>query len=185
MNDHNVNFEQIYISYFSAMKRFAKEYVLFEEDAENIIQDVFLDVWEKRDLLPFQINLVAYLFVSIKNRCIDHLRNKIRTEETVNKMQEEYYLTMKIKFDALEEFDQNLFSEKDIERIISNAINSLPEKCRKIFIKSKIEGKKQKEIATELNISINTIETQMGIAYRKLKEELKDYVPLLFFLMLV
>ena len=61
-------------------------------------------------------------------------------------------------------------------------IDSLPERCREIFLKSKIEGKKQKEIAEEMNISINTVETQMGIAYKKLRNELKDYFPLFIFL---
>ena len=59
----------------------------------------------------------------------------------------------------------------------------LPEKCREIFIKSKIEGKKQKDIAAELNISLKTVENQMAIAYKKIKSELKDYLPLLIFLL--
>lgn len=74
-----------------------------------------------------------------------------------------------------------LLSEQDIEKIISEVINSLPEKCREIFIKSKIEGKKQKDIAVEMNISLKTVENQMNIAYKKLKSELKDYLPLLLF----
>ena len=62
-------------------------------------------------------------------------------------------------------------------------VDSLPEKCREIFIKSKIEGKKQKDIAAELNISLKTVENQMDIAYKKIKSELKDYLPLLIFLL--
>lgn len=185
MNETSLDFEQIYITYFSAMKRFAKEYVISEEDAENIVQDVFADIWEKRDLLSFHINLIAYLFMSIKNRCIDHLRSKIRNEEVTNDLQEEFQMAARLKYDALEAFDKNLFSEKDIEKVITNAIDNLPEKCREIFIKSKIEGKKHKEIAAELNVSINTIESQMSIAYRKLKQELKNYAPLLLFLILI
>ena len=88
-----------------------------------------------------------------------------------------------MNLNSLEAFDQNLFSEQDIEKIITRALNSLSDKCREIFIMSKIEGKKQKEIATELNISINTIETQMGIAYKKLRAELKDHLPLLLFIL--
>ena len=75
-----------------------------------------------------------------------------------------------------------MLSEQDIERIITEIIDSLPEKCREIFIKSKIEGKKQKDIAAELNISLKTVENQMNIAYKKIKIELKDYLPLLIFL---
>ena len=161
------------------MKCFAQEYVLSEEDAENIVQDVFTELWEKKELLTYNINLVAFLFTSIKNRCIDHLRHDIVVREAVSQMQEEYQITLKVKLASLELFDQSLLSEQDIEKIISEVINSLPEKCREIFIKSKIEGKKH--IAVEMNISLKTVENQMNIAYKKLKSELKDYLPLLLF----
>ncbi len=124
LSDH---FEEIYVSWFSRMKYFALEYVVSEEDAENIVQDVFTE--------------------------------------------------------SLELFDQSLLSEQDIERIITEVVDSLPKKCREIFIKSKIEGKKQKDIAAELNISLKTVENQMAIAYKKIKSELKDYLPLLIFLL--
>ena len=180
--NNSLNFEEVYLTYFSRMKGFAKEYVLSDADAENIVQDVFMELWEKKNLFPMPINLVAYLFTAIKNRCIDFLRHKVLTKEIADKLQEEHLLTLKMKYHSLEVFDQNIFQENNIEDIINKAINSLPEKCREIFIKSKIEGKKQKDIALELNISINTIETQMGIAYKKLKSELKDYLPLFLFL---
>lgn len=178
----NITFEDIYLSYFSKMKHFAKEYVISDEDAENIVQDVFMELWEKKEMLTMHLNLIAYLFTTIKNRCLNHLRHKSVVQETASQLQEEYIITLRMNLDSLEAFDQNLFSEQDIETVISKALDSLSEKCRKIFIMSKIEGKKQKQIATELNISINTVETQMGIAYKKLRTELKDYLPLFIFL---
>lgn len=177
-----IKFEDIYLSYFSKMKYFAKEYVISEEDAENIVQDVFAELWENREMLNMHMNLIAYLFTSIKNKCLNHLRHKVVVQETASKMQEEYAISLRMNLNSLEAFDHNLFSEEDIEKIISRALSSLSEKCRQIFIMSKIEGKKQKEIATELNISINTVETQMGIAYKKLRTELKDYLPLMLFI---
>ncbi|MDR3217999.1 MAG: RNA polymerase sigma-70 factor [Dysgonamonadaceae bacterium] len=181
-NKHIV-FEEIYLNYFSKMKNFAKEYVLSDEDAENIVQDIFLELWEKREILGMPLNIIAYLFTAIKNRCIDLLRHKILVKEVAEKLQEEHLFTLQMKFYSLEAFDQNLFVEKDIEQIITQAIDALPEKCKAIFIKSKIEGKKQKEIAAELNISVNTIETQMSIAYKKLKLLLKDYFLIFLFLL--
>ena len=177
LEKQHIDFEQIYLSYFSKMKRFAREYVLSDEDAENIVQDVFLDFWEKKELLPLPINILAYLFTSIKNRCIDFLRHKIVQKEVENKMQEEYRLTLQMKYYSLGELDEGIFEKDDVEQLLSKVIDSLPERCREIFLKSKIEGKKQKEIAEEMNISINTVETQMGIAYKKLRNELKDYFP--------
>jgi len=182
--EKHIDFKSVYISYYSRMKHFAKEYVISDEDAENIVQDVFLEVWERRDVLAYHINLAAFLFTSVKNGCIDFLRSKVAEQKAEERMQEEYLLTFQMKYESLEAFDEGFFSEdKDIEKVISDAINSLPEKCREIFIKSKIYGEKQKQIAEELNLSINTIETQMSIAYKKLREELKDYIPLLLFLL--
>lgn len=181
--DKSASFEDIYLTYFSKMKYFAKEYVVSDGEAENIVQDVFLELWEKREALTMHTNLIAFLFTAIKNRCLNYLRHKMIVQDTASQLQEEYLLTLRMNLNSLEAFDQNLFSEQDIEKIITRALNSLPEKCREIFIMNKIEGKKQKDIAAELNISINTIETQMGIAYKKLRVELKDYIPLLLFIL--
>lgn len=179
----DIRFEDIYLSYFSKMKHFAQEYVVLEEDAENIVQDVFTELWEKREMLNMPINLIAYLFTTIKNKCLNHLRHKTIVNETANLLQEEYFITLRMNLNSLEAFDQNLFSEQDIEQIITKALNTLSPKCKEIFIMSKIEGKKQKQIAAELNISINTVETQIGIAYKKLRVELKNYMPLFLFLL--
>lgn len=172
-------FEEIYLQYFSRMKRFAREYVLLDEDAENVLQDVFLDFWMKRELFLSHDNPVAFLYTAVRNRCIDLLRRRMLEQEASNRIQEEYLLTMKINLDSLEALDQHIFYQHGLEEKIDQAIANLPEKCREIFILSKIEGKKQKEIAQMLNISVNTVETQMGIAYRKLKESLKNYYPAL------
>lgn len=174
-------FEKIYVTHYSRMKRFAQEYVIREEDAENIVQDVFVDLWEQNLLLVTHTKLFAYLFTALKNRCIDFLRHKTVVQHTAVKMQDDYTKALQMKFQSLEAFDEQLFTEPDIETIIQNAIENLPEKCREIFILNKIEGKKQKVIAQELNISINTVENQMAIAYKKLKEILKDHIPLLLF----
>jgi RNA polymerase sigma-70 factor (ECF subfamily) len=165
------------------MKHFSCEYTVSEDDAEDIIQDIFLELYEKFDLLENRVNMVAYVFTAIKNRCIDHLRHKIVKQETARRMQEEHFLTLRMKFDSLEILEESLFDEEDMEGVIAKALNTLPERCRNIFIKHKIEGKKQKEIARELNISPKTVENQLTIAYRKLHEELKRF-SLLFLLLL-
>lgn len=181
--EKKIRFEDVYLSYFSKMKYFAKEYVISEEDAENIVQDVFVELWENKEMLNMHMNLIAYLFTTIKNKCLNHLRHKLVVQETANKLQEEYTISLRMNLDSLEVFDNNLFSDHDIEKIISRALDALPEKCRAIFIMSKIEGKKHNEIAQELNISINTVGSQIGIAYKKLRTELKDYLPILLFLL--
>ncbi len=78
LDDSSINskFEEVYLAYFSKMKYFAKEYVLSEGDAENIVQDVFTELWEKKEILTMPVNLVAYLFTATKNKCLNHLRHK-------------------------------------------------------------------------------------------------------------
>lgn len=163
------------------MKSFAREYVLSEKDAEDIVQDIFIELYEK-DKKYDPVNQTAYLFTSIKNRCIDHLRRKKLEQEAANHLQEEYFLTLRMKLDSLEILDLSI-SDREIEKVLEEALQSLPKRCRAIFIKHKIEGEKQKEIAEELKISPKTVENQLTIAYKKLRIALKNYAPLIFLLL--
>jgi RNA polymerase sigma-70 factor (ECF subfamily) len=183
--DKSFDFEEIYLSWFQKLKRFAKEYIISEADAENIVQDVFIELWEKKLFFADRICLTAYLFTSVKNKSLNCLRRRITEQDAADHIRSEYRIALRMNLDSLKFFDHSQFDELDIEEIISKAINSLSEKCRRIFIMSKIEGKKQKDIAAELNISINTVETQMGIAYKKLKQELKNYFPLFMFILIL
>ena len=97
-------------------------------------------------------------------------------------MQSEFDMTLRMKYDSLEILNTNFPDETGIEERLEQALQKLPERCRSIFVMNKLEGKKQQQIASELQISINTVESQMAIAYKKLREELKDCLPLLLFL---
>lgn len=178
-----LKFESVYVAHYSRMKRFAREYVVRDEDAENIVQDVFMDLWEKNLLLNTHSNLFSFLFTSVKNRCVDFLRRATVAKRASDYLQQEHDSLLELKLCSLESFDNMIFDEANLESVVQCAIDSLPEKCRQIFILSKIEGKKQRVIAEELNISINTVENQMAIANKKLKEMLKEFVPLLFSLL--
>jgi len=181
------NFERVYMSHFPGMVRFACEYVVSKEEAENIVQDAFTDLWDKRRGSLADIkHLQASLFVGIRNRCIDFLRRQIVAREAEDAMQEIFLLDRRMRFDSLEAFDQNILDADDnIEDVVMKAIDALPEKCREIFIKNKLEGKKQKDIADELNISVNTVESQMAIAYKKLRQVLQDYLPVLAYIIII
>jgi len=181
INDRN--FEEIYLNYFPRLLRFAQEYVLNKEDAENIIQDVFMTLWERRNDLKIHISLASYMFILIKNRCIDHLRRLKHAELGKRQMQEHFTNELQMKLYSLEALNQSSISDSDIEQLIISAIDSLPPKCREIFILSKINGKKYREIAAQLCISESTVENQMSIALRKLRRHLKDYMPVFQFLM--
>lgn len=172
------SFEKIYKLYYPKMFAFAKNYIQANEDAENVVQDVFVVLWEKKDELELSCTLTTYLFTLVKNRCLNYLRHKLIEEEFNTQMKEE----LGFKLYALESLEYSYPSEKELQAVIQRALDALPERCREVFIKSRIEGLKYKEISEELGISVNTVENHIVIALKKLRVALKDYLPLLLFL---
>ena len=140
MNYIQSDFERIYKLYYPKMFGFAKNYVLANEDAENIVQDVFLVLWEKKDELEITYTLTTYLFTLVKNRCLNFLRHKLIEEEYNIQMKEE----LGFKLYALESLDYSYQSETELQEVVKRALDTLPERCREIFIKSRIEGLKYK-----------------------------------------
>ncbi len=178
-----MKFEKFYINWYSRAKNFCIQYVGEKEDAENIIQGVFTDMYEKWDQLSGEDKLPAYLFSAIKNSSLNFLRQRLQQEKAKAQIQRDVMFDLRVNYDALQELNTNFPNEEDINRMLYQAINALPERCRKIFTMRKIDGMSQKEVAQALGISVNTIEVQMQIAYRKLREQLKNYVPMLIFLL--
>ncbi len=140
-----MEFREFYTTWYSRLKHFAREYVISGDDAEDIVQEVFTDIYEKYDTLTNHTNLIAYTFTAIRNRCIDLLRKRIVEQESARHLQEEHLLTLRMKFNSLEVLDDGLFKDDTLEQVIEQALNTLPEKCRIIFIKHKIEGKNNRK----------------------------------------
>ena len=161
------DFDRIYNIYYPKLVRFANTYLLSFSDSENIVQDIFLRLWENRDQIPCSGNINAYLFTVVKNRCVDTLRT-VKKERFCNLSGIEQQ-ELNLKLYALEAFDENGFTLSELERIIQEAILSLPDRCREIFLLSRMEGLTYKEISERLEISTNTIEGQMSAALRKLR----------------
>ena len=168
------DYSKIYAIYFPKLVRFSQTYLHTQEDAENLVQDIFLYLWENREQIPLLGNMNAYLFTVVKNRCIDFLRRQAKNDEKKRSLSELEEKELQFKLYS--------FSVADIEHLISQAVDSLPARCKEIFILSRIEGLRHKEISERLNISVNTIESQIAIALKKLKVALKDYMPLFIFI---
>lgn len=168
-----MSFSELYLTYYPKLVRFAKEFVMLEEDAENITQDVFTALWERREYLDCIENMNAYLFRLVRNRCLDYLKHKIFEQRYIENIQTHYIIELNLKLQSLDRFDASDFSEeKDTAILVRAAINSLPKRCRDIFLLSRVEGLKYKEISERLGISVNTVECQMGIALKKLRMKL-------------
>lgn len=131
--------------------------------ARSLVQQVFVDLWTKRNQISIKQSVKAYLYNAVKNKAIDHLRKHKQT--TPFSEHEE-----KIK---IQPFKDPVQEAEELGRI-NEAINSLPPKCKEIFMLCKFEDLKYKQIAEKLNISIKTVEMQMGIALKKLRAKLTD-----------
>jgi len=146
-------YEKLFRQYYKPLIRFAYRYVYDETIAENVIHDVFLYLWNERDRLDFAINIKAYLYNAVKNRCLKYIRSK----EIENK-----YKILNIAIDKENINPENILMNKELEVAISDTLNKLPQKRREIFVMNRFDRLTYSEIASILNISIKTVETQMS-----------------------
>ena len=168
-----MSFSELYLMYYPKLVRFAKEFVVLEEDAENITQDVFTDLWERRDAIDHIENVNAYLFRLVRNRCLDYLKHKVFEQKYAENVQASFEIELNLKLQSLDRIDVSaIFEGNEKERLVRDAINSLPKRCRDIFLLSRMKGLKYREISEKLGISVNTVECQMGIALKKLRVKL-------------
>lgn len=166
-------FEKLFKEHFVHLCNFAQNYVSDLDDAKEIVQDVFINLWTKRETITSDKSVKSYLFTSVKNRCFNFIRD--------NKKFRSYVLDIDIA-DYEVPFENDPFSESELQTKINKTINKLPEKCRQVFKLSRVEELKYKEIADKLNISVKTVEAQMSKALKVLREELKEYIAVILLL---
>ncbi|MBT3384660.1 MAG: RNA polymerase sigma-70 factor [Prolixibacteraceae bacterium] len=167
-NDNKIAFEKLFHKYYGHLCLFASRILQDDIAAEEIVQDFFVKLWEKRKQIFIETSVKSYLYNSIKNLCYNFIKhNKIKFNHAQS------VLSDAENNKALE----NNFAEINLLEKIEDSIQSLPEKRREIFRMSREEGLKYREIANKLNISIKTVETQMGLAIKTLREKLKNYNP--------
>ncbi len=165
-------FNQAFDLYYSSLCFFADK-ILHDFDASrSVVQQVFVDLWIKRAKLEVTL-LQAYLYRAVRNSSLDVLKHK--------KVELEYLSSLE---KSEPETIADLIEEAELTDRINRAIQNLPERCREIFLLCRFEELKYAEIASRLNISVKTVEMQISIALRKLREELSDYqmVQLLAFI---
>lgn len=169
------SFEKLFRFYYAPLCHFSRRYINDPADCEEIVQGFFLKVWEKRRELDINASVKNYLFSSVRNRCLNYIKHQ--------KIKQNYKAGVQGKNDEHLNPDDYLL-EVDLQNKIREGINSLPPRRRQIFMLSREEGLKYREIAEKLGISIKTVETQMGQALKDLREKLSIYKHLLitFFL---
>ena len=167
-------FKHIFETYFPRLLRFAAEYTGDKHEAENILQNVFLKLWEKRASLPADINLNAYLLTMVKNHCMDFLKHQQAVHRYHLNRKEELQREIEFNYYAVSKFDTEQTDIETLEQLVGKAIGELPEQCRKVFEMSRYEGLKYREIADRLGISVNTVETHISKALKILRVTLKE-----------
>lgn len=163
-------FKQIFDLYYRPLTVFTCKYVHDIEDAKEIVQDFFVRFWSRRADVNIRFSLKMYLYQSVKNAALNHLE----TSKVSQRRMQHYTTPLSANDTALEHM---IAAEQ--EEMLMRAIDTLPEKCREIFILSRMQRLSNQAIASQLEISIKTVEAQISIALKRLAEWL---ITLLLFL---
>ena len=161
-------FEQLYVDYYPSMLAYARNFVS-PDDAEDIVQDVMVWLWDNRKTVVLKTSLKSYLFRSVRNSCM--------TRITQGQAQQRLRQAIFDKIQPFYEMTDN-YTLEELEKKINEALSHLPDKNRIAFEKSRFEDKTYPEIANELGVSVKTVEYRMTQALKQLYAELKDYLPM-------
>lgn len=162
-------FEALFREYYYSLSRFTTSIVKSSSAAEDLVQDIFLKIWENRQTWNPQGTIKTYLYRASKNQALNYLKHL----NVVNNWAE----FSRNSFSSINPEDE--FERKELLNSVNGAVNKLPEKCKMIFLLHRHEGLSYREISEVLNISISTVETQMGRALKKIREILFPYLSML------
>ncbi len=157
-------YRQLFETYYPQLVVFACKYLQDLEASRDIVQECFLHIYESRQTIAIQTSLKAYIFSAVRNRCLNHAKHR--------KVREKYRHSIQAEGNPADQDLEGMIDAVELEARIYEIVSALPDKCRQIFIMSRIDGKKNQEIATVLNISIRTVETQISKAIKSLREKL-------------
>jgi len=163
-------FEMIFKTYYKPLCHYAYSFLNDKNEAEEVVQTTFIKIWEKKNELSVQSSLKAYLYSMVRNGCLNVIKH-----EKVKQLHAKWHVQET-------ERSRDLVEEKvlsnDLESKIYLAMKALPEQCRLVFQLSRFEELKYQEIADQLQISVKTVENQMGKALKIMRTQLKEYLPL-------
>jgi len=166
------NFDQLFRTYHHQLFLYAHKFVADESVALDVVQDVFALVWEKDKLNLTDEHLKAYLFNSVRNHCLNHLKH-----QKIMRKHEEYQrdAMAETEIHYYESGEKSLIQKEDLERIYK-AVNSLSDVNREIIELSRFEGLKNKEIADRLQVPVRTVETRIFRALNELRKKLSEKI---------
>lgn len=168
-------FEQVFKSHFKSLHSYACTIMREPLMAEEIVQNIFVKLWEKKEDITIRENISVYLYRAVHNESINYLRHlKVRSAY------QSYAMRQNIQNEREKPAEKVVLGE--LEKKLEQALRELPEQCRTIFQLSRFEDLKYREIADRMGLSVKTIENQMGKALKILRLKLVDFLPFILFI---
>jgi RNA polymerase sigma-70 factor (ECF subfamily) len=166
------NFAEMFSIFYPLLYAFSRKYIPDPDDAKDIIQNVFINIWEKRNEVAIHTSLKSYLLKMVSNACLNEIKRRnvksnLETRLRIKLLEEE-----KVRIEQ-ESYTYELLNHEKLTKL-KQAIEKLPVSCKEIFKKSRFGEMKNREIAEELNISVRTVETQIYRALKVLRSNLQD-----------
>lgn len=171
--DKNI-FDLVFKSHYSGLCIFANDYLKSYDIAEEVVQEVFVTLWEKRSKIIIKTSLKAYLYRCVRNGCLNYIRDN-STKDFKKVQIEEIKSRSDLMFIEIPDTVFDWAFTETMEHELDETIESLPEQCRIIFNMSRYENLPYPKIAETLNISLSTVKTQMSRAVNKLREKMSKY----------
>lgn len=182
-SDDQKALELLFSIYFPRLNDFARKVVKDDVISQDIVQEVFVTIWENRNEIE-NINIEAYLFRLIRNRCIDYIKHL----KVVNNCMQEIHISSKYEELYRIDFIRNepyVLIEQELKQKIEKTIQSLPERCREVFILSRMKGMKNKEIAEKLDINIKNVERHLSRALQSFRENFSEEIPVTLIILIL
>jgi RNA polymerase sigma-70 factor (family 1) len=160
-------FEKLFKQYYENLCYFALRFTNDYEASEEVVQDVFYKLWEKKDTIVIKTSINSYLYTSVRNKCIQQINKEKTKQKYLNAMNDDEKISSSNS-------DSQLLLNESIE-IFNEALSTLPEKHRTVFKMSRFEGLKYKEIAYELSISVKTVEAYITKSLKHFRKYFPEY----------
>ncbi len=170
-------YEFLFREYYAALCHYAERFLKDQSLAEDVVAQVFCNLFVKRKELVIQ-SIQPYLFFSVRNSAL----NQLRSQKNKTEIEESSELHVLTGYDLKANDFISPILHREAEKLLDDAINTLPPQCKEIFLLSRNERLSHKEIALKIGISVNTVETQMSRAIKKLSKLLGGYIKLFFLL---
>lgn len=176
-NGVDAAYKYLYDQHYQILCHVAAQYVKDDFLAETIVGDVIFHLWEVRETIEINTSVRSYLMTCVRNRCIDYLKSQYHKREVAHSDTglRDFPVLQYVKDD---DYPLGKLLEKELEDEIMNAINRLPDECRRVFNMSRFENRKYEEIAQELKISVNTVKYHIKHALALLHEDLGKYLTM-------